>query len=134
MLEEIELYAKRRVNFGFETTLSGRSYLRLIRRLKKREYSVHFFFLSVPTVDLALDRIRDRVLEGGHDIPERVVRRRFERSIQNFLDYYRYLADSWILFDNSGAAPTVVAFDKQGESRIINKVYYDGLTSRHGTP
>ena len=134
MLEEIELYAKRKEDFGFETTLSGRGYLRLIDRLKSRGYRVHFFFLSVPTVDLALDRIRDRVLEGGHDIPERIVRRRFERSIQNFLGYYRYLGDSWILFDNSGPAPTIVAFDKQGESRIINKVYYDALTSRGGTP
>jgi predicted ABC-type ATPase len=134
MLEEIDFNVKRGEDFSFETTLSGRSYLRLIRLIKKGGYRVHFFFLSVPTVDLALDRIRDRVLEGGHDIPERIVRRRFERSTQNFLDHYRYLADSWILFDNSGAAPTVVAFDKQGESRIIQKVYYEALTNRRRMP
>jgi predicted ABC-type ATPase len=133
MLEEIDLYAKRNEDFGFETTLSGRSYLRLIRRIKKRGYKVHFFFLSVPTVELALDRIRDRVLDGGHDIPERVVRRRFHRSVQNFLAYYRPLGDSWVLFDNSRTTPAVVAFDKQGESRIINQAYYDALTSRYET-
>jgi predicted ABC-type ATPase len=113
MLKERSLYAKRGEDFGFETTLSGRSYLDLIRRLTKRGYKVHFVFLMVPTVDLAITRVRGRVLEGGHDIPEFVVRRRFDRSIQNFLAYYRKLGDSWILFDNSGATPTVVAIEKQ---------------------
>jgi predicted ABC-type ATPase len=85
MLEEIDLYAKRGKSFGFETTLSGRSHLGLIRNLKKRGYKVHIFFLWVPTVDLALTRVRARVSEGGHDVPEVVVRRRFDRSVRNFL-------------------------------------------------
>ena len=91
MLEEINHYVKRGEDFGFETTLSGRSYLGLIRRLKKLGYRVHFFFLVVPTVDLALTRVRGRVMEGGHDIPESVVRRRFGRSLQNFFADYRQL-------------------------------------------
>jgi predicted ABC-type ATPase len=132
MLREISLYVKRGENFGFETTLSGRSYLGLIRRLKKRGYKVHFFFLMVPTVDLALTRVRGRVLEGGHDIPESVVRRRFDRSIKNFLAYYRKLGDSWILFDNSGATPTVVAFEKQSSPRIMNRELYETLITRCG--
>lgn len=132
MLEEIELHVNRHEDFGFETTLSGRSYLRLIREIKKHGFSVHFFFLFIPTVDLALTRIRARVLEGGHDIPGHVVRRRFHRSIQNFLAYYRVLGDSWTLFDNSSASPTVVAFDKQGQSRILNPELYSEVTSRYG--
>jgi predicted ABC-type ATPase len=106
MLEEINLYVRRGADFGFETTLSGRSYLGLIRRFKKRGYRVHFFFLMVPTVDLALTRVWGRVSEGGHDVPESVVRRRFGRSMHNFFAYYRQLGDSWIVFDNSGATPT----------------------------
>lgn len=133
MLEEIQLYVKRGEDFGFETTLAGRSYLGLLRRIKKRGYKVHFFFLLIPTVDLALTRIRARVLDGGHDIPERVVRRRFPRSIQNFVLEYRPLADSWILFDNSGAAPKVVAFDKDGRHRILDAELYKAVTSRYGT-
>lgn len=66
MLEEIELHATRSESFGFETTLSGRSYLRLIRHLKKRGYEVHFFFLWISTVRLALTRVKARVFEGGH--------------------------------------------------------------------
>jgi predicted ABC-type ATPase len=72
MIEEISLYAKRGESFGFETTLSGRSYLSLIRDLRKRQYDVRFFFLWIPTVYLALTRVRARVLEGGHDVPEAV--------------------------------------------------------------
>jgi predicted ABC-type ATPase len=66
----------------------------LIGRLKKQGYAVHFFFLWLSSVDLALSRIRGRVSEGGHDVPEVDVRRRFDRSIKNFLVLYRALADS----------------------------------------
>lgn len=134
MLKEIDLYAKRGESFGFETTLSGRSYLNSVRNLKKRRYEVHFFFLWVLTVDLALTRVRARVLEGGHDVPEAVVRRRFDRSIRNFLLRYRPLGDSWMLFDNSGAAPAVIAFEKQGGVRIMNRQLYDLLITRYGRP
>jgi predicted ABC-type ATPase len=92
MLKELNHYVKRGEDFGFETTLSGRSYLGLIHRLRKLGYRVHFFFLWVPTVDLALTRVRGRVSAGGHDIPESVVRRRFGRSLQNFFADYRQLA------------------------------------------
>lgn len=132
MLEEIDFYAKRRESFGFETTLSGRSYLNLIRHLKKLRYEVHFFFLWVPTVSLALTRVSARVSEGGHDVPEAVVRRRFDRSIRNFLRHYRPLGDSWILFDNAGAKPAVIAFEKQGRLRIMNREIYDTLNTRYG--
>ncbi|MDR3676567.1 MAG: zeta toxin family protein [Acidobacteriota bacterium] len=134
MLDEINHYVKRGESFGLETTLSGRSYLGLIRRLKEQGYRVHFFFLMVPTVDLALTRVRGRVSEGGHNIPDPVVRRRFGRSLQNFFAHYRQLGDSWILFDNSGATPKVVAFEKQGKSRIMNRELYDTLNDRYGRP
>ena len=100
---EIRFFARRHDTFAFETTLSGRSYLRLIRQLKKQGYKVHFFFLAVKTVDVALSRVRDRVLKGGHDIPETVIRRRFGRSIKNFFAEYRPLADSWYLFEIQAA-------------------------------
>lgn len=127
MLEEISLIAKRGESFGFETTLSGRSYQRLIGDLKRRGYEV----LWIPTVQLALARVKSRVLGGGHDVPEVVVRRRFERSIHNFLLTYRSLGDSWMLFDNSGATPSVIAFEKRESLRIINREIYDSLILRY---
>ena len=132
MLGEINLFARRGADFGFETTLSGRSHLHLIRQLKTQGYAAHFFFLWVPSVDLALSRVRARVFEGGHNVPEVVVRRRFGRSIRNFFIHYRRLADSWILFDNSGATPHVIAFEKQGEVRIMEPEIHNGLVARYG--
>ncbi len=132
MLGEIDLHSRRREDFGFETTLSGRGYLGLIRRLSQGGYAVHFFFLWVPTIDLALTRIKNRVLEGGHDVPEPVARRRFDRSIRNFVAEYRQLADSWFLFDNSGSSPAEVAFQKQGRLHIIDQEIYNLVIARYG--
>jgi len=124
MLGEIRSFAKKRVPFAFETTLSGRGYMALLRQLKAKGYSIHIFFLWVNTVDLALSRVQERVSRGGHDVPEPVVRRRFERSMQNFLGHYRGLADRWTLFDNSGGTPRVIALEKDHRVRIIDKGLY----------
>ena len=132
MLSEIRFFSRRRDTFAFETTLSGRSYLRLIRQLKKQGYKVHVFFLAVKDVDVALSRVRDRVLKGGHDVPEAVIRRRFSRSIRNFLAEYRPLADSWYLFDNSSKMPVVIALEKAHKLRIIDKENYQALIARYG--
>jgi len=70
-------------------------------------------------------------MKGGHDVPAAVVRRRFGRSLTNFFAHYRRLADSWILFDNSGAVPSVIAFEKRGELRIMQRPLYDELASRY---
>jgi predicted ABC-type ATPase len=129
MLQEIERLAQDHASFGFETTLSGRGYLHLIQRLKARGYQVHFFFLWVPSVDLALSRVQRRVLEGGHKVREDDVRRRFDRSIRNFLLLYRQLANSWIVFDNSGEIPAVIALQKQGKLRIIKTRAYEAIVT-----
>ena len=132
MLEEMEAFARHGDDFGFETTLSGRSHLNVIRRLKEYVYEVHLFCLWVPSVELGLARIRERVLRGGHDVPEVVARRRFGRSITNFLVHYRLLADRWILFDNSAAALSIVASEEQGELRIFETKRYNELIARYG--
>jgi predicted ABC-type ATPase len=134
MLEEIDLFMRRGADFGFETTLSGRGHLNLVRQLKKHAYEVHVFYQWVPSVDLALSRIKERVLRGGHDVPEAVVRRRFGRSIRNFLVHYRPLADRWMLFDNSDAALSIIASKEQGRLRLIEVEIYNGLVARYGIP
>ena len=133
VLSEIERFAKRGVDFGFETTLSGRSYLKLIRDLKKRGYEVHFFFLWLQSVEMALERIRERVQKGGHDVPEHDVRRRFDRSLKNFFDQYRRLASSWTLYENSAAVPSEIAFERSGKLTIINNKLYASLITRYET-
>ncbi|PYX94879.1 MAG: Zeta toxin family protein [Acidobacteria bacterium] len=132
MLEGIKLLAQRQTDFGFETTLSGRTYLKLIQGLKNRGYRVHYFFLWIPSVDLALSRIKERVLEGGHDVPEIDVRRRLGRSIRNFLINYCYLADAWILFDSSATPPSIIALEEAGKLRIMKSEAYEALIKQYG--
>lgn len=132
VLAEIRLLAQRRDNFAFETTLSGTTSLNLIRHLREQGYAVHIFFLWLPSADLALSRVWDRVLEGGHDVPEAVVRRRFERSMKNFLRVYRRETDSWIMFDNSAATPAMIAFKKQGKLSIIKGEIFQAALQRYG--
>ena len=131
VLEEIERFAKLKVDFAFESTLSGHTYLSLITRLKQQGYRVHIFFLWVPTASVAVLRVRDRVSKGGHDVPEQDVIRRYDRSIKNFLLEYRPLADSWTILDNSSAQPLLIAFQKAGELHIIEAGTYKTLEGRY---
>lgn len=132
MLEEIQRLAASGRDFGFESTLSGRTYMPLLRELTQRGYAAHLFFLWLPTTNLALSRIRNRVRKGGHDVPARVVRRRFERSMHNFFVHYRAIAHSWILFDNSGAAPSFIAEMRDGKLSIMKRELYASLAARYG--
>lgn len=127
LLEQIESYASRNVDFAFETTLSGINYLARLKSLKKRGYAIHLFFLWIPDVRLSLARIASRVKRGGHDIPEKVVRRRFHKGIENLFRDYRSALDSWILFDNSGNIPLEIAEEKQGKLKIYNRNLYEKI-------
>jgi predicted ABC-type ATPase len=133
MLNEIQSFSKRRDPFAFETTLSGRSYISLIRRLKRKGYKVYLFFLCVENVEVALSRIRQRVMKGGHDVPELVVRRRFDRSLDNFFREYQPIVDSWHLFDNTGSTPVTIAFKTGAKPRIIDRDKYRKLIRRYGS-
>jgi predicted ABC-type ATPase len=134
MLREIEEYSRRGESFGFETTLAGRSYLRIIRSLKKQGYAMHLYFLWLPSVGLALDRIRIRVRKGGHDVPQAIVLRRFDRSIRNFFARYQNLANSWILFDNSGERPMILARKRDSAVAVINRELYNSLIELYAKP
>jgi predicted ABC-type ATPase len=103
-----------------------------MRKLRQRGYKVHIYFLWVPTDDVTLSRVRERVLKGGHDVPEVDVRRRFSRSIENFFNHYRLLADSRILFNNSNVPPSEIAFANQSGVRIIDADTYNLLVMTYG--
>ncbi len=108
VLTELNRLAKAREDFAFESTLSGRTYLRMMRRLKVSGYRIELVFLSLPSVELALQRIAARVRQGGHDVPRADVVRRLNRSWKNFQSMYRPLADTWSVYDNSEAAPRLL--------------------------
>jgi predicted ABC-type ATPase len=133
-LEEIEAQAKRGEDFGFETTLSGKGHQEVLRGLKRRGFEVNIFYLWVPSAELTLARIKERVLRGGHDVAEAVVRRRFEKSLRNFFGLYRPLADSWMLFDSSESDLSIIASEEKGTLRILQSARYNELIARYGTP
>ena len=127
VLEQIHSLAERRLDFGFETTLSGKTYVKLLQGMKEGGYLIHIFFLWISDVELALERIRLRVRNGGHHIPEDVVRRRFIRSLPNFLRIYKPLANSWVIFDNSGDIPRMIAIEESGKIEILDRDLFNIL-------
>ena len=118
LLKQIHEFAERRADFAFETTLAGKTYVQLLRKLKQQGYAIHLFFLWIPSVELAVARIKNRVAQGGHDVPVTDVRRRFGRSVQNFLKVYRPLFDSWTVFDTSTAPPALIAKEERGKLTV----------------
>ncbi|OGW77283.1 MAG: Zeta toxin family protein [Omnitrophica bacterium RIFCSPHIGHO2_02_FULL_49_9] len=120
VLQQIHEYARRGVDFAFETTLSGKSYVSLLTKLKAKGYACHLFFLWIPSPELAIARIKDRVAEGGHHVPAEDVRRRFARGINNFFNLYESLSNSWMLFDNSKTKPILIAKRRNGHREVIN--------------
>lgn len=108
MVQEIHRRVRAGESFAFETTLSGRSYAGLIPRWRAAGYEVKLIFLSLPTADLAVARVAARAAQGGHDVPEDVIRRRFDVGLRNFEHMYQALVNSWVLYDNSGPTPRLL--------------------------
>ncbi len=108
MLEEIDRLAAEGRSFAFETTLAGRGYLRRIDRWRRSGYLVSLFFLSLPSPEVAVSRVRARVEQGGHHIPEDVIRRRFDAGLANLRAVYAERVDCWVLFQNTGRAPILI--------------------------
>src|SRR3989338_3407479 len=121
LLEQIHNLSAQKVDFAFETTLAGKTYIPFLKRLKTAGYTIHLFFLWVPNIDLALGRIKDRVAQGGHDVPEEDVKRRFNRSFNNFINVYKPLADIWTIFDNSAVPPKAIVVGSENKTEIFNQ-------------
>jgi predicted ABC-type ATPase len=127
VLERIAEFTKAKTDFAFETTLSGRSYVRVLRNVKQAGFRLHMFYLWIPTPELALLRIRDRVDNGGHNVPERDVRRRFDRTVRNLFKLYRPLFDTLRFFDNSSVEPRLIFKDEAGKTALVDVELYREL-------
>ncbi len=108
MIQHIDDCASKNESFAFETTLSDKVYIRKINEWKAQQYEVIIYYLKLPSVDFAIERVKLRVAQGGHNVLEEDIRRRFERSWDNFEKIYKPLADSWIVFDTSGNLPIIL--------------------------
>ena len=107
MLAEIGLCVRRSESFAFETTLSGLTYLRHIAAWRAQGYRVSLIFLSLPSVETAIERVASRVRQGGHHVPANVIRRRFAAGLDNFHGRYKDAVDDWALYDNTEAEPVM---------------------------
>ena len=101
MLRRMKELAAARADFAFETTLASRTFAPWLAKLRSTGYRTHLAFLALPSPELAISRVAARVRQGGHSIPEDVIRRRYEAGLRNFFSLYQEQADNWQVFDNS---------------------------------
>ena len=118
-VERLRDLAHQRVSFGFETTLASRTFAPWLRRLVATGYECHVVFLWLPSADVAVQRVADRVGMGGHGIPETTIRRRYATGLRNFFHLYRPLATTWRLYDNSSTEPALVAAGPGQRTRAV---------------
>ena len=108
MIEHIDECVRKNESFSFETTFSGKGYIKKITDWKEKGYGIIIYFLKLPSAEFAIERVKLRVSQGGHNVPKQDIRRRFKRSWANFNMVYKQLADSWIVFDTSGNTPVIL--------------------------
>jgi len=117
---------------AFETTMSGKSWFQLITGAQARGYEVTLCYVAVDSVEIATERVRQRVLQGGHAIPEETIRRRYSKSIRLFFGSYSKLVNHWYFFDNSKDKAVLVALSEQGKGeKIIHPEIMNGYNRRN---
>jgi len=120
MVERIEDLLAEDADFAIETTLATRTYAKLIQRAHERGYFVTLVYFWLESADLAVERVKLRVREGGHDIPEEDIRRRYDRGIMNFFNLYKPICDNWIFVDNSVPPFRLIATGSRDEIISLN--------------
>ena len=128
MLNRINELLNKGVSFSFETTLSTKSYKSFILKAKEQGYKVTLLYFWLQTIELAKERVRTRVLEGGHNIPEDVIERRYERGIKNLFEIYIDIVDAILIFDNSfGKHHLIAQTDNSKNLNIIEEIKFNKL-------
>jgi len=130
LLERIDELTQEGLRFGFETTLAGRGLPDRLRRIKSRGYRMVVFYLWLPNPELAVARVEKRAQQGGHSIPETVIRRRFRASLANFVSLVRPMSDVWWLLDASRFPPVAVAREESGTLTVIEPSLYNRIVGK----
>jgi predicted ABC-type ATPase len=122
MLNKIDQLISKKQDFAFETTLATKSYTNTIKKAKYSGYQITLVFFYLDSEELAIERVRARVIEGGHNIPEPIIRRRYTSGIQNLFNLYIPICDYWMIFNNSILKSELIAegyFDNEMDIRNI---------------
>ena len=109
MLLRIDELMKTGVDFAFETTLATRSYVSLVKKAQHAGYKVTILFIWLDTPKMAIQRVAERVIKGGHNIPLDIIERRYYRGIYNLINLYLHICDSWVVISNKDIVPELVA-------------------------
>jgi predicted ABC-type ATPase len=129
LLGEVHAVIQSGKTFALETTLSGLTYVRMLVNARERAYNIKLFYLWLPSVAVAIRRVRERVRKGGHSVPAADIRRRYSRSLLNLARHYLPLADEWTIFDNGGREPRVVADGTGSHARVMDEPLYRQILS-----
>lgn len=134
MLTRIKSLVHAGENFAFETTLSSRSYVNILKQAREDGYQLRVLFFWLESPDLAIERVKIRVGEGGHNVHENVIRRRYGKGLMNFFKLYMPLVDYWMLINNSGNPYQIIAEGSKESLKVVKpelwmklKEDYDGL-------
>jgi len=127
MMKRLRMIAQNGEDFASESTLAARAWAPFIQDCKARGYQFNLIYVWLPSADLAVERVKARVLSGGHDIPEAIIRRRYEAGLKNLRELYLPLADSWKIFDNSSEARRLIAAKEKGELQIFEDTIWQQI-------
>lgn len=132
MLERIDYLIEKQIDFALETTLSTRSYVQLIKRVKNIGYEVTLIYSCLDSVELAKERVRSRVEAGGHTIPPDVIELRYDRSLKSLTNLYLPICDTWLVIDNSLSELRLVAQGHGLDYSVVNEEIWSWLKN-YGT-
>jgi len=131
MLKRINNLLQTGESFAFETTLSTRSYVEFVERAKEVEYQVTCLFFWLNSEGLAISRVATRVKEGGHNIPEEVIRRRYKAGVKNFFNLFLHRVDNWLFVNNSGDSYEIIAEGSTNEITVNNVLLWQELKDKY---
>lgn len=131
MLNRIDELLEEEINFAFETTLSTRSFKERIVTAQSKGYEVSLLFFWLNNPELAIERVANRVTEGGHNIPKDVIIRRYERGIINLFDIYMPLVDEYRIFDNSNGGIKYILTNQTNTKKLYDKVNYERIKQQY---
>ena len=118
-------------NFAFETTLSTKSYVQFIAKAKRLGYQVTCLFFWLNSEELAISRVKTRIEEGGHAIPEDLIRRRYTRGLKNFFNLFLPKFDNWLLVNNSGPNYEIIADGSSTETTIHDPTLWNAIKQKN---
>jgi predicted ABC-type ATPase len=119
MLNRIDELIAQNQEFAFETTLASRSFVSLCKSAKQKGYQICLTFFWLDSVELAIERVKQRVLEGGHNIPTDTIIRRYGAGLKNFFTLYKDLVNYWLFIDNSRTEQELIAEGKENTEPIV---------------